>query len=188
MDMDDQATYRRFLSGSIEAFEQLVLDHKDHLILFLLKYTAGDLYLAEDAAQEAFATIYVHKERYHFDCSFKTYLYSIARHKALDEVRKFGRLNEYSIEEASEAAGDSLFGCDTDLEERICRAEDQRQMHKAIGRLKTEYQQAILLINLEELSYAEAARVMGKSLAQMRVLVHRARAALANVLEQEMIL
>jgi RNA polymerase sigma factor (sigma-70 family) len=186
--MDDQETYRRFLSGSVEAFEQLVLDHKDHLIVFLLKYTAGDLYLAEDAAQEAFATIYVHKERYHFECSFKTYLYSVARYKALDEVRQYRRPNEYSVEEASEAAGDGLFGYDADLEDRICQAEEQRQMHKAIGRLKAEYQQAILLINLEELSYAEAARVMGKSLVQIRVLVHRARAALANVLEQEMIL
>lgn len=182
--MDDQENYSRFLAGSIDAFEQLVLDHKDHLILFLLKYTAGDFFLAEDAAQETFATIYVHRDRYNFACSFKTYLYSIARHKALDERRKVQRLKEYSLEEA----GEGFFGFDAGLEERICRAEGQRQMHRAISRLKSEYQQAIQLINLEEMTYAEAARVMDKTLVQMRVLIYRARMALAKVLDKEMIL
>jgi RNA polymerase sigma factor (sigma-70 family) len=182
--MDDQETYRLFLRGSTDAFERLVLDHKDHLVFFLLKYTAGDLYLAEDAAQEAFATIFVHKERYDFRCSFKTYLYTIARNKALDELRRMNKLKEYSLEQI----GDGLFGCDTELEERICQVEEQRQMHRAIGRLKEEYQQAIQLINLEDLSYAEAARVMGKTLVQMRVLIHRARQALAVILNEEMII
>jgi RNA polymerase sigma-70 factor (ECF subfamily) len=181
--MDDRDIYRRFLEGSIEAFEQLVLQHKDRLIYFLLKYTGGDHYLAEDMAQEAFAAVYVHKEQYNFSVSFKTWLFTIARNKAVDAMRKQSRLQTCSFDESMDFA----VSIDPELEERICQKEEQRQLHQAICNLKPDYQKAIQLIDLEDLSYADAARVMDKTLVQTRVLIHRARAALRQILSREMI-
>jgi RNA polymerase sigma-70 factor (ECF subfamily) len=181
--MNDLATVRRFISGSHEAFEELVLVHKDRLIFFLLKYTGGDFHLAEDAAQEAFAAIYVHREQFDFRSSFKTWLFTVARNTAVDMMRQRSRLQTCSLDESLV----DPFGFDAELEEAICRSEEQRHIHRQIGQLKPAYQQAICLVDLEGLTYADAARIMGKTLVQFRVLMHRARAALRGSFAKEMI-
>ena len=47
--------------------------------------------------------------------------------------------------------------------------------------LKPEYERVIYLIDLEDLSYAQAAKIMGKSEAQIKILVHRARKKLQQM-------
>ena len=56
--LDDKKLYKDFVEGNINAFESLVLSHKDNLIYFISRYTK-DLYIAEDIAQDVFAYIYI---------------------------------------------------------------------------------------------------------------------------------
>ncbi len=174
---DEREQYELFLSGDNEAFEKLVIAHKDGLILFINRFVQN-ISIAEDLAQDVFVEMYVHKERYHFGVSLKTYLYTIGRNKAVDYIRKNQRMvfvDEYpdSIKEESS------------LEEKVIKKEEKIMLYQAMKQLKKEYQTAITLIDFEELSYAEAAKVLNKTDGQMKVLIHRARKSLAKVLSRE---
>ncbi|MCR5485088.1 MAG: RNA polymerase subunit sigma-24, partial [Clostridiales bacterium] len=85
--MDNGASsYRRFLEGDNDAFTEIVKLYRENLIFFINRYV-HDLDSAEDISEDVFVELLVHKHRYNFKTSFKTYLFSIARHKAIDHVR-----------------------------------------------------------------------------------------------------
>ena len=87
----DEKDYSDFLNGDNSGFERLVIRYKDGLIYYLNRIIKN-ITIAEDLAQDAFVEVYVHKERFvPGKASFKTYLYTIGHHKAVDYVRKSGK-------------------------------------------------------------------------------------------------
>jgi len=184
MNMDEK-NYRAFLDGDIRGFENLVITYKDNLIYFINRYVS-DLDLAEDFAQDAFVEVFVHKERYHFKTGFKTYLFTIGRNKAIDYIR---RNKHYVIveqiletmEECYQPQSDS----NTSMEDRIIKEEEKKLLYQMIKRLKIEYQEVLYLIDIESISYHDAGKIMNKSNAQIKILIFRARKALAKLLVQE---
>ena len=169
----EEQQYQRFLEGDKKAFECLVLQYKDHLIYFINRYVMN-IHTAEDIAQDVFVDIYIKKERYHFRYRFKTYLYTIARNKAVDYIRKQGRQipmvdMERLYEEQIEEEG---------LLEQLIWKEERQQLLDAIKTLNSNYQALIILIDLEGLSYQEAGKVLHKTVPQIKVSLHRARKAL----------
>ena len=89
--LEDEKDYSVFLAGDNAGFERLVIRYKDGLIYYLNKII-NNITIAEDLAQDAFVEVYVHKERFvPGKASFKTYLYTIGHHKAVDYVRKHQR-------------------------------------------------------------------------------------------------
>ena len=174
----DWECYEAFLAGNIEGFEQLVLRYKNPLIYFLCRYVE-DVMTAEDLAQDAFVEVYVHKERFDKEKNFKTYLFTIGRNKAVDFLRKnkdVTALTDELPEQEDEAQ---------ELERLVLQKEQSKVLAAAMKQLKQEYQLVITLVDLEEMSYADAAKVLQKTLPQMKVLLHRARKALARQLERE---
>lgn len=176
----DKRDYEIFLGGDNAGFERLVLRYKDALIQFIMRYVR-DIYLAEDLAQDAFVEVLLHKERYRMDMAFKTYLYTIGRNKAIDYIRKNSALvftEDYA--EVGAAIQDEQL-----LEEQVIKEEEKRELYQLLKKLKPEYERVLYLIDLEELSYAEAAQVIGKSENQVRVLIHRARKKLQQLVQKE---
>lgn len=176
--LDDKILYKDFLEGSINAFETLVLTHKDNLIYFISRYT-GDIFVAEDVAQDVFAYVYVYKEKYNFDYSFKTYIYTLGRNKAIDYVRKQSKLKVIPFEQENE-----ILSHEDSLEEKVIKAEERRLLLDSLKKLKPDYEKAIYLVDFEEMSYEEISKILGKTLGQTRVLIHRARKALKEILEK----
>ncbi len=174
---EDKLYYQNFLGGDKEAFEKLVIKHKDHLIYFIHRFV-NNLVIAEDLAQDAFVEVLIHKDRYHFQVSFKTYLFTIGRNKAIDYIRKNKRM--ILVEDYPES-------CDeiNRLEENLIRKEERKLIVSAMRKLKPDYQLAISLIDFEEMTYAEAGRVLKKNDAQIKVLIYRARKSLAKLMEKE---
>lgn len=172
--------YKRFLEGDMSGFEELVIEYKNLLIYFLNRYVQ-DLHIAEDIAQDAFVDVYVYKERYNGKTSFKTYLFTIGRNKAVDYIRKNEHMQStVDIEEQTELSSEENI-----LINYVIHKENKELIDHALERMKEEYARAIILIDLEEFSYKEAAKVLNKTIAQVKVLVHRARKSLKKVLEKE---
>ena len=188
---EDELNYKKFMDGDIEGFENLVLTYKNNLIFFIAKYVK-DLYLAEDLAQDTFVEIYVHKERYKTQSSFKTYLFTIGRNKAIDYIRKYGKEISSNLINEEGFAIDMYLSYHTmsilegnDLITELIKKDDANLIHSAIGKLKEEYRVVIHLIDFEQLSYKEAAKIMKKTVPQIKILIHRARKALGKVLQKE---
>jgi len=179
--LDDEKDYSEFLAGDNAGFERLVIRYKDGLIYYLNKIVKN-ITIAEDLAQDAFVEVYVHKERFvPGKASFKTYLYTIGHHKAVDFVRKTQReilTDFYSEEEKSVSAMDGP-------EVQLLEKEGKEELYRALDGLKEEYQKVLVLTELENMKLKDAAKIMGKTEPQVKVLAHRARKALLLKLQNK---
>lgn len=178
--LDDKILYESFLGGDISAFEELVIRYKDNLIYFISRFTGGDIYIAEDIAQDVFAYVFVYKEKYDLNYTFKTFIYTLGKNKAIDYVRKQSKLKLLPLDNDRE----NLFSEEELLEDKIIEDEEKRFLMRSIKKLKPDYEKAIYLANFEDLSYDEISKILGKTLAQTKVLIHRARKSLKKVMEE----
>ncbi|MDO5521711.1 MAG: sigma-70 family RNA polymerase sigma factor [bacterium] len=175
----DKACYRAFLNNEIQGFEQLVIKYKDHVIYFVRRYV-NDIHIAEDVAQDAFVDVYLYKERYDFSSSFKTYLFTIARNKAVDYVRRNAKHMNQMVLEDMEVSDD-----EKTLEEKVITDEMQKMLHENIRKLKPEIQVLINLTYFEQMSGKEVAKILGMTEGQVKVKLHRARKQLAEILGKD---
>ena len=176
----DERDYSDFLNGDNSGFERLVIRYKDGLIYYLNRIIKN-ITIAEDLAQDAFVEVYVHKERFvPGKASFKTYLYTIGHHKAVDYVRKSGReyLTDFGAEEEANVLGAGS------PEMKVLEQEDKEELYRALDGLKEEYQRVLVLTELEGMKLKEVAEIMGKTVPQIKVLAHRARKALLLALQK----
>ncbi len=171
----DKILYKEFLLGNQESFEKIVIRHKDSIIYFIQRYVKS-LDIAEDLAQDVFVYILINKKNYKFEYSLKTYLYTIAKSKALNYIKREKRIIELDEEQFEDLE---------ELEEKVFKNERAENLRKAIQKLKTDYQNAIYLADIEELSYKEIGHILNKTDGSVKVLIHRARKALEQIVLEE---
>lgn len=172
------ASYRRFIDGDRDAFGEIVDLYRESLIFFLHRYV-NDMDTAEDLAEDVFVELIVHPDRFGGKSSLKTYVFAIARNKAVDWIRRHSRMRLAPMETA-EAHADLV-----SLEEKILDSEEKRQLAGAMERLKAEYRLALHLVYLEGLSYEETAKIMKKGRKQVENYVYRGKRALREILEEK---
>ncbi len=171
----DKQLYKEFLLGNKSSFEEIVIRHKDSIIYFIQKYVKS-VDIAEDLAQDVFVYMLINKRGYKFEYSLKTYLYTIAKSKAINYIKR-----EKRIVRLDEAQFENL----EELEEKVFKNEKSENLKNSIKRLKLEYQNAIYLADIEELSYKEIGHILKKTESSVRVLIHRARKSLEKIVKEE---
>ena len=177
MEISDKDLYKNYLAGDNSAFEEIVKRHKEHIIYFIARYTKNTD-IAEDISQDVFVYLLLHKDQYDFKYSFKTYLYMIAKCRAINYLKKEKRA-------ISGLDYNNLYIEDNDLEEIVYKNEACKNIKKVINKLKPDYQAVICLTSLEGFKYKEVARIMDKSIGQVKGLLHRAKKKLKELLERE---
>ena len=177
--MDNGAgSYRRFLDGDDSGFIEIIRDYKDGLIFYLNGFV-NNIHTAEELAEDTFVKIVTKKPAYRGKSSFKTWLYAIGRNVAIDYIRR----NKKAALPVDEFR--AFISEEESLEQSYIREERKITVHKALRKLKMEYQQILWLIYFEEFSNQEAAAVMKKSVHNIESLVYRARKSLKTELEKE---
>ena len=177
--MDNGASsYRRFLDGDDKGLAEIVRDYSDGLTLYLLGIV-GNRSVAEALMEETLFKIITKKPKFHDKYSFKTWLYTIGRHTAIDYLRRAWRWDT-PLDGTEQGVGDEY-----DPEQLYLIGERRITLHRAMERLHGEYRQVLWLLYFEELSHAEAAAVMEKTPRQMKNLVFRAKNALRTELDKE---
>ena len=168
-----ESSYRRFLAGDEAAFDEILDACKDSLIFFLCRYVKS-VAIAEEIAADTFALLIVKPDRYDFSVSLKTWLFTVGRNRALDYLRRQNLRRILPLEEAIELPGSD----EDDPEALFLQKERDIALHRAMDRLKPEYQTALHLVYFENLSYEETGRVLKKSRKQIENLVYRGKNAL----------
>ena len=178
--MDNGASsYRRYLDGDESAFRDIVEDYFDNLLFFVNRYVSN-VAVAEDIALDVFTQLVVHKHRYNFRTSFKTYLFMMGRSRALDYIRRRDRIKLVELSEASQHPSEEP------APEDILLADQRKQaINNALGQLPDELRLVLHLVYFEELSIDESAKVLKKSKKQIYNLLYRGKAALRTVLGEE---
>lgn len=177
--MDNGASsYRRYLDGDESAFDEIMKGLFDNLVFFIDGYV-HDTHAAEDIAIDAFSDLIVHKGRYNFKVTLKTYLFMIGRSRALNYLKRRNLLKMVELTEA-EQVQDRLA-----LEEHILADARKQAVNAALAQLPEDMRAAVHLVYFEELSYEEAASVMKKTRKQVDNLLYRAKKTLRTILGKE---
>jgi|RhiMethySRZTD1v2_1073278.scaffolds.fasta_scaffold544283_1 RNA polymerase sigma-70 factor, ECF subfamily len=181
----DVELLRLMLAGDGGAFEQLYQRWQSPLYRFALRMSGSEA-IAEDVTQEVFLTLMRDGRQYSGRGSFAAYIFTIARHGAwrrLQRERWFVRLEiEEEVESDAGLTTDRLIAQADPLAD-LTRDEIVVAVRRAVIALPAHYREVVLLCYLHELSYAEAAEVIGCELGTVRSRLHRARALLAEKLD-----
>jgi RNA polymerase sigma-70 factor (ECF subfamily) len=179
----DDVLLRRAAKGDEEAFTLIYRRHQAPLYRFALRMT-GSTWGAEEIVQDIFMTLLREPKKYDVERgTLGGYLYGIARNRVMKYLERLPR--EVSLEEKSEdGTGPGIV-----LEDKFTPAmwaekrQRMEQVRAAVLELPAEFRETVVLCELEELSYDEAAQMIGCPVGTIRSRLHRGRALLLAKLE-----
>ena len=177
--MDNGASsYRRFLNGDESAFEDIMKELFRGLVFFIDGFV-HDTHAAEDIAIDTFSDLVVHRHRYNFKVTLKTYLYMVGRSRALDYIKHRKVIEFTELSEVQDIADDEV------LEETVLKSEQKRRIHAALAKLPRDMREVVHLIYFDEMTYEKAAKVMRKNRKQVDNLLYRAKKELRVILGKD---
>lgn len=175
---NDLELYNDFLLGNNEAFNILVKKYIKTLVYFIQKYVKR-IDIAENLAQDTFVYILVNKKEYKYNFSIKTFLFIVAKSRALNYLRK-EKKNIIISEEYDSNIEDTF-----NIEENILSIEKCKKVRLALSKLKKEYQIIIYLKYFQNFQYKEICKILNITMPKTKMLLHRARKSLKKILEED---
>ncbi|MEO8587505.1 MAG: sigma-70 family RNA polymerase sigma factor [Acidobacteriota bacterium] len=181
----DEIALSRFLAGDVLGFEQIVRYYST-MVFSLAARLVGPAD-AEDVVQETFLRAYHGLGKFRGDSSLKTWLYAIALNRARARMGTLGRLRAVftqgrSREDDPFASLDDATDPAASPEENAVLKERRVRLRAAIRALPEEFRAAVLLRDLEGLSYEEVADVLAVPIGTVRSRLARGRALLKEKL------
>jgi RNA polymerase sigma-70 factor (ECF subfamily) len=165
------------LRGNLSAFNLLVLDYQDSLYRWALSLVADEA-LADDITQATFIAAYDKLASFRGG-SFRSWLFTIARNRAIDELRRLKRHPSLSLDTPSDEDQRELYAVLPDRaplpEEALLAAERAQHLESLLRRLPESFQQVLRLIDIEEFDYQETADILGLPLGTIKSRLARAR-------------
>ena len=181
----DQQLVERAQGGDKHAFEVLVAKYQRKMARLLSRFIRDQAEI-EDVAQEAFIKAYRALPLFRGDSAFYTWLYRIAINTAKNYLVAQGRRAPTSTEfDAEEAEGfeDATQWRDINTPESLLQSKQTgATINAAMAALPEELRSAILLREIEGLSYEEIAEAMSCPIGTVRSRIFRAREAVAEKL------
>ncbi|HEX8476509.1 MAG TPA: RNA polymerase sigma factor [Pyrinomonadaceae bacterium] len=180
----DVELLRLMLAGDEDAFVALYRRRQAGVYRFAMQM-CGSPTVAEDVTQEVF--IVLMREAQKFDPtrgSLAAYLYGIARNhvlRALERERAFVPIADEDGD-AEVAPAHEKFIAQTDLLADLSRNETIEKVRQAVLALPAHYREIVVLCELHEMSYTEAAAALGCAVGTVRSRLHRGRAMLIEKL------
>jgi RNA polymerase sigma-70 factor, ECF subfamily len=192
--LQDARLIARLKTGELAAFEELVEEFQP-LVYALCYRVLNDSEDARDAAQETFLKIYRHFTHFRGEASLKTWICRIAINQARSSERWWRRrfrketisldtpLNFGSEDE--KAPGDYLPSTSVSPENEALSRERGRLLELALTNLKKDFRIAVVLRDIEGLSYEEIAYVTGANVGTVKSRIARGREMLREVIEKQ---
>jgi RNA polymerase sigma-70 factor (ECF subfamily) len=184
--LPDEALMQRMARDDTAAFDALFLRHRRAVFSYTLRMV-GDGTTAEDLTQDCFLRVWRARSRYQPTAAFRTWLFTIARRLALDELKKprtRGMLLAADMaaeEDRPEEAEPVADPARTNPQEILMSRELARQMEMALAGLPEELREVVVLRDVEEMSYDEIARVLDCPLGTVKSRLNAARRRLRAV-------
>lgn len=159
------------------AWDDVVRDHGDRVFRLAYRLT-GNRHDAEDLTQEVFVRVFRSLSQY-TPGTFEGWLHRITTNLFLDGVRRKARIR---FDALPEDAGDRLAGRDPGPAQTYEDATYDADIQAALDQLPAEFRAAVVLCDVEGLSYEEIADVLDIKLGTVRSRIHRGRAQLREAL------
>ena len=174
--MEDVDLIQQVLSGKHEYYAQLVERYQKPLIYFLRGILRDEEEIL-DCTQEAFLAAYSNLWRYSSAHTFRAWLYSIARNKAIDLLRKKKNNIPATLDE-------NLIDPQEGPEEAWLAKERAAQVEEVLAELPEHFRQALYLRYQQELSYEEISCILNIPVSSVKTHLHRGKEKLRQILER----
>jgi RNA polymerase sigma-70 factor (ECF subfamily) len=166
--LSDQELLRKMLSGDEDAFTTLYRRRQGPVYRFALQMT-GSVVVAEDVTQEVFMALLAKTAQYDpARGSLASFLYGVARNLVLRRIEKTAEIEDYAGPE--------------DILDDLTRRETVELVRRAVLSLPPVYREAVVLCDLQDTSYEEAALALDCPVGTVRSRLNRGRAMLAQKL------
>lgn len=181
----DEQLIALFQQGNNYAFDLLVKRFKDSLTNYTFRYL-GDYDECDDVVQETFVRVFKNKDSYKPLAKFSTWIYTIATNLAKTRLHQKQKVNIFSFPKSKEPgdrfevidAGYSLDNItDSILLEKI--------IQNALDKIPAKYKEAVILRDIQELSYEEISEIMKTNVGTVKSRINRGREQLRKILERD---
>ena len=165
----------RVRAGDTASFATLLEKHRGPVVHFLYRMVQNQP-VAEELAQEVFLRVYRSRESYEPTAKFTTWLFRIATHLALNQIRdrKHERNQENLDEETSEGMTRQVADRGPNVEQSMVRDARLNEVRSAISTLPDKQRAAVMMHKYEELEYSQIAKALECSESAVKSLLFRA--------------
>lgn len=181
----DEELIAAYQAGDTAAFNLLVGRYKHPLMNFVYRYL-GDYDQADDIVQETFIRLYQKAGSYRPVAKFSTWIYTIATNLAKTQLRNRARRGVFSLNRTRGEEGerereirDERYPADR-LAERTMQ---QEIIQRALAALPEQYREAVILSDIQELSYEEICAITGMNMGTLKSRLNRGRSQLQVLLK-----
>ena len=171
-------------AGSEAAFREIVARYQRPLYAFVLRMVREPA-TAEDLSQEVLIKVYRALSSYDPSRKFSSWLFKIAHNATIDSLRRRDPPAESLDGDRAEGEGPAREFADPRAispEKSRERSEMARALDRALGQLRPEYREVMLLRFREGLPYEEISEITGMPLGTVKTFLHRARGQMENLL------
>ncbi|WP_442593868.1 RNA polymerase sigma factor [Neobacillus sp. D3-1R] len=158
---------------------ELYEEYFDDVYQYLLYFT-NNQYEAEDLTQETFIRVFKNYHYFKKQSSIKTWIFSIAKHVAIDQYRKHKLISifpEFLLQTRKSQLGNP----EREMENKA----DWKVLQEALSKLKPHYRNVVILRGLKECSVKETAEILNWKESKVKVNYHRALKLLKNHLKSD---
>lgn len=183
--LTDEDLVRRICAGDEDAFTTLYRRRQASIYRFAL-HMSGSPDIADEVTQEVFMLLI--RQPQQFDAargSVASFLFGVARNRVrrcLERERYYVPMADDWEENSSLAGPAAISGSMENPFEGLAQREIIERVRMAVQALPLNYREVVVLCDLQELSYEDAARLLGCALGTVRSRLHRARALLVEKL------
>ncbi|MEK6410045.1 MAG: sigma-70 family RNA polymerase sigma factor [Acidobacteriota bacterium] len=171
----------RLRARDLAAFEELVAQFERPVYALCFRLL-GDAEEARDAAQETFLKVYRGLGGFRGEAGLKTWIYRIAINQAMNQKRWWRRRHrdetislDITRGQSDTTIGNLLPGRARSPEAQAISSEREHNIMRALGEIKDEYRIALMLREIEELSYEEIAQTLAISIGTVKSRIARGR-------------
>ncbi len=184
--MDLKEQIKNALKGDLDSFNQIVLEYQN-LVYNQAYRIIGEPDAAEDAVQEAFISAYKKLHTYRGG-SFKSWLLRIVSNACYDEFRRRKRQPVVPLYPENQNGNETesvswLEDTEEKPEEFVLRNELSEAIQICLDRLEFEFRTIVVLVDLQGMDYASAAKVIDRPLGTVKSRLARARRNLKDCLQ-----
>ncbi len=165
-----------FRSGNEAAFDRLFMRHQEYVYNVCLGIL-GNPDDARDCTQETFLRVYRKVGEFRAEAAFSTWLYRVTVNTCVGHLRKRPKSTPASLEDENVR---EIPDNGPEVWASLTREVDEALVREVVAELPPDYRVVIVLRYFQNLSYEEMVGVLGYTMAQVKVKLHRARRAFAK--------
>jgi RNA polymerase sigma-70 factor (ECF subfamily) len=185
-EVDDVILVRRAKAGDEAAFAELIDRHQSRVYHHALRLM-GNTQDAEEVLQDTFLQVYRNLARFEERSRFSTWIYRIATNEALMRLRKASRKREVFLEDVAgpdEWWGDEIRDFASSPLDDVMDQELREHLQQVLTELPEDYRVVFTMRDIDGLSNAEVAEVLGLSVPAVKSRLHRSRLHLRDRLSR----